>query len=289
MDASFRSRKWTTVVSEDEDQRVVEFTPFFQLGDNRADVMIEASDFVVVRGKVFASLLVVDQERRDNDVFGFVHGAVAISVPLPVGIPASMRVVRGEPEEERFVLRPFLRGLDPVRMAATVAGGSSPVDEIEGFRPSFAVWTFRRGHVVLAADGGVITRVAEQFRKPRQVPGNRLVKFGGLPVVVRVAAGDDAGPAGAATAGREVSLIKTDAIFRQSVDVRRACGRVSVAAVIVPADVVGDEENNVGPLVGVCGDSRQDQAGGKQPGEGRFQSCHEISSWGGIPGRREVN
>jgi hypothetical protein len=106
------------------------------------------------------------------------------------------------------------------------------------------------------------------------------MQLGRLPVVVRVAAGDDARPARAATACRQVGLIETDSIFRQSVDVRRSRCRVSVAAVIVPADVVGDEENDVRSFSSAyCNAVRGDRRG-QQASECQSQSRHDFSSCG---------
>ena len=59
----------------------------------------------------------------------------------------------------------------------------------------------------------------------------------------------DAGPAGAARADRQVGVGEAHAAIGQAVEVRRANAGVAGAAEAVPCEVVGDDENNVGPRI----------------------------------------
>ena len=88
----------------------------------------------------------------------------------------------------------------------------------------------------------------EQLDERQSVGRQRPVKLLGIGLV-RVGAGDDAGPAGAARADRQVGVGEAHATLGQAVEVRRANAGVAGAAEVVPCEVVGDDENNVGPLI----------------------------------------
>lgn len=68
--------------------------------------------------------------------------------------------------------------------------------------------------------------------------------------VMWVAAGDDAGAAWATAAGGQEGLGVLASAFCEGVDIRGSCGLVSVASVVVPADIVGDENDEVGAFRG---------------------------------------
>ena len=245
VDPRLGSRERAAVVGQDEDQRVVQLALRFQFGHDLTNVIVEASHLVVVRGEVLPGFLIVDQKGRHDDIGRFVHRPVALLVPLFVGVPVAVGVVRSEPEEKRFVLRSVFRHGDPVRVAAAVSFRPTAVDMVKRFRSSFSLWPFGRGHVMFAAEGRVVARLAEQFGKPRQVPLDRQMQLGGLPVVVRVAARDDARTARTAAARRQVCVVKSKPVRGESVNVRSPRRFVPVAAVVVPADVISDEENDV--------------------------------------------
>ena len=61
-----------------------------------------------------------------------------------------------------------------------------------------------------------------------------------------ITAGHDTIPAGTAAAGSEVSVGETDGLSRQPVDVWRMNVGVAVASKVIPAYVIGYENNKVG-------------------------------------------
>src|SRR5881392_2840857 len=65
---------------------------------------------------------------------------------------------------------------------------------------------------------------------------------------MRIPPGNDAGAAGAATAGSEIGLIETAARCGEPVNIRRARSVAAIAAEIVPAYVVADEEDEIRAL-----------------------------------------
>ena len=69
--------------------------------------------------------------------------------------------------------------------------------------------------------------------------------------IVRIAARDDATPRRAATADCEIGIVETHSTLGQRVEVRSFYKLVSVAAEIIKRDVVGDEENEIGAVVGL--------------------------------------
>jgi hypothetical protein len=80
------------------------------------------------------------------------------------------------------------------------------------------------------------------------------MQFGSRPKIVRVAPGDDAGSTRAATAGGEKGLRVASALFGKRINVRRACRFVAITSVVFPADVVSDEDDEVGSI---CGGERK--------------------------------
>ena len=189
---------------------------------------------------------------RDADGSGFVFRSVAFGLPLFVTVPVAVGVECGEPKEKRFILRALLHDFDPVSVTAAVAGNLAGIDMVKrrGLR-RFAGGGCLEGHVMFAAERGVVASLAEQAREPRQVRGDGLVEFGGATVVVRIAAGHDAAATRAATARGQIRGIEATPVGREAIEVGRARGGIARATEIVPAHVVGDEENHVG--AGRCG------------------------------------
>lgn len=68
--------------------------------------------------------------------------------------------------------------------------------------------------------------------------------FTPLTVVVRISAGNDGRSAGAAAAGGQIRLIKAHSVRCQPVNIGRAGSCVSVTAIVIPADIISDENDD---------------------------------------------
>ena len=99
--------------------------------------------------------------------------------------------------------------------------------------------------------GTVSAGFAQQRREARHVPRDRSMELGRGAVVVRIPAGDDAAAARAATARSEKCIRKADTVRGEPIDVGRARGGISVAAEIVPTDIVADDEDDIRAFRGV--------------------------------------
>ena len=86
-----------------------------------------------------------------------------------------------------------------------------------------------------------------------------LMQFRRLAIVVWVTTRDDAGPTWTATAGGQICVVEPNSVVRQLVNVRRASSLVPVTTEVVPADVVSNEQNNIGAIIGRCADTERQQ------------------------------
>ena len=256
------TRKRTAIVGHHEDESVVECALLFELRHDAADEVVVSRDLVVVGGEIVTRGDIVIQIRRHNDLRGIVLWTVKIGFPVLVPVPGAVRIQRGEPEEERFVLGALLDGLHPGRMPALVVGCHAFVHEVKWFGLRlFALGRLVGSHVMLADERGVVAGLSQQTREPRQMCRDGLMQLRRATVVVRIAARDDAGTAGAATACHQDRLIKAPAVHRETVDVRRARCCVAIAAEIVPAHVISDKEDHIRTIRSVSegGDGQEEQ------------------------------
>ena len=67
----------------------------------------------------------------------------------------------------------------------------------------------------------------------------------GGPEVVGVASCDDAGAARATATGCEEGLGVTKAAAGQRINTRRAGGWITITAVVVPSDIIGNKDDNI--------------------------------------------
>ena len=74
------------------------------------------------------------------------------------------------------------------------------------------------------------------------------MQFCGRTEIVWVSPRDDTGSAWTATACGQERLGIATALFREGVNIRSPRGGISVAAVIVPPDVIRNEDDEVGPF-----------------------------------------
>ena len=84
----------------------------------------------------------------------------------------------------------------------------------------------------------------QQFRETDLVVRKVRMQFGRAGVV-RIAPGDDAATARAATAGRQISIVETHALRGQIIDARGFDDLVAVASQILLRDIVSNEEDKI--------------------------------------------
>ena len=84
--------------------------------------------------------------------------------------------------------------------------------------------------------------------------------------IVWIPARNNAGPARTAAAGGKVHIVEFQSLTRQAVYVRRIDLVVPVTTKIIPADIVGDDENNVRRSLGLvlAGDEKGHHHHGKK-------------------------
>ena len=116
-------------------------------------------------------------------------------------------------------------------------------------------------------------------QRPGPFPDDRVVRI--RPVADRVHPGEQRLPGGGADAGRRVEAGELHPLRGQPVDVRRpGVGRAAEAGDVVPAHVVGDEEDDIGP--GVLGGRGRGGGSGHRAGgcQGEDHRLHRSTSMG---------
>ena len=169
-----------------------------------------------------------------------------------------MGVEGGQVEEEGSVLRATLHDFGPVLAAARFA---ALLDDIKA---SDRV----RTEVPLAGRGRVVTGLAQPLGKNRLLGGQGLMQLGGAGGV-RVATRHQAAAARAAGTAGEEGVVETQTVGGESVDHWRADAGVAIAAEVLGADVVGDEENEIGSVGRQGGKAEADEEQGKQAEHGK--------------------
>ncbi len=144
-----------------------------------------------------------------------------------------MRIGRRQPQEKRLVGRTLPQGRQP---AVGPAFGDQVKLALGG-----------RAQMPFAGCGGPIAGRVQQLGHHRLLGRQWPVQLLGARIV-RLAAGENAGPAGAArTACKERASVNLSP-SRKAIQVRRTHLRPAVRSAIVPAEVVGDEDYDVRPL-----------------------------------------
>ena len=87
-------------------------------------------------------------------------------------------------------------------------------------------------------------------------------------VVVWIAPGDDARPAGTAGARGQVGIGEAHTLGRQAIDMRSVNIWVAVTSEVIPTDVVPDDQHKVGPTGGARVQSDHQRA---PPSEGQWK------------------
>ena len=197
---------------------------------------------------------------RKNDIIGFVGRIEGVLFVF------AMRVESGEPEEEGFFLGTVLEGGKPVLATAggrgdhlagfvilagreNETGGGGFEDIIETINDVFA-------EMPLSGGGSIVTGGFEFFDEGDGFLGERpveLLRTG----VVWVTPCNNAGSAGAAGIGGEISVFEKHAAFGESIEVWGLDRGMTVRAVVVPVHVVGDDEDEVGFFGDEGGDAEE--------------------------------
>lgn len=107
---------------------------------------------------------------------------------------------------------------------------------------------------------GLLQPLRELGQVTRQWP----MQLASFSVIVGIAAGNDATAAGATTAGGEIKIAAPHTVGSQRVDVRRTGSRIPVASPIIPADIVGDKQDEIRTFAGMG--RLQDDANQKENG-----------------------
>jgi hypothetical protein len=180
--------------------------------------------------------------------------AVRTEVPLPAVGPAAFAAA--PVDVEALVLRP-----EPLRAQVPLAREEGRVAGV----------LHRLGQRDLLVGQSVAVGRGQQPRV--SPPLARLVAAAGVDVVghahpLGVLARHDAGPRGRAHGARRVSVGEPHARRRQAVHVRRVVERAAAAAQVRPAEVVDEEEHEVGPSLRLAGDqgapSPRPECGGRR-------------------------
>ena len=249
----FVARERPAVVADKQDECVVGDVLFFQLGHHAANETVEPCDLVVVQR------VVATGPRRIGDIRRQANIPWLVWLLEDALVVVAVRIERGEPQEKRLVCWPRLQQRHPLIAAAALiadcllhnlsslgrlAGGQLKAGHV-GLADLVKAILNCVAQMPLAGRRSPVAGGLEQLDERQPVGRQRPVKLLGIGLV-RVGAGDDAGPAGAARADRQVGVCEAHATLGQAVEVRRANAGVAGAAEVVPCEVVGDDENNVG-------------------------------------------
>jgi hypothetical protein len=158
-------------------------------------------------------------------------------------------------------IEPAVADVAPVVERAVVV----PVLVIEA-APGRQVGRVEVPQVPLADDGGAVARGTEGLGQGAFGQGQAVLRPGAddadLEAVAHGVAPGQEGGAGGGADGLDVELLQADAGGGELVDVRRL-DFASVVADVLPAEVVGEEEDDVRPGggVGSCGEGEQEDKG----------------------------
>ena len=99
--------------------------------------------------------------------------------------------------------------------------------------------------MIFPGDRGVVTSSPQKRWKLDEVPRQRSMEFARAPVVVWKPPRDDAAATRAAATCRQVGVVKSTSIRCECIDVGRSSRLAAIASVVIPADIISDEENDV--------------------------------------------
>lgn len=229
--ARFAARKRPAIVGQINDVRIPLDALPLQLGAQLAHVIIRAAHLVHVLGEILARHGSIIEIRRHLDVLRLVLRRLVVDGPAAVGVAGS------EPEKEGLILRPLTQHRHPVgRLARSLAAGHLVEPAVH-----------RLAHVMFARERRVIPRRPQRLRKHRLIRRHRGVQLRRAGVV-RIPPGDDAAPARRTTADAQIRPMKQHPLPRHPVEMRRLRHLAAVTAQVIPRNVVGDEQNEIGLL-----------------------------------------
>ena len=257
-DRGLAAREGAAVVGHEEDDGVIGHALGFQQSHDATYVEIESSDLVVVHGQIAADVGHVWEVGRYE---GVVTGVWLVDGVLLVG---AVGIGGGEPEEEGFLFGPVLDGGQPMAVAGRVAAF---LDDVE--------LVLDVGSEVPFAEGGrEVARIFEGFGEECLVAGERQVEFAGSGCM-GVASGEDAAAAGAAGAAGEEGAVESHSFGGEAIDIGCLYGFVAIGATVIPGHIVGDDDDEVGAVVGGAVSHKCCQEDSEEEGMG-FHVCLRI-------------
>ena len=111
----FTTGKWSSVISHDNNHRIVKFILSFQFLHNLSYVRVKPYYFVGVLSEVFAGSRIIHQIRRNAHIFRICGAAVFVFAPTTVSVN------RRKPHKKWFTFGNRLHGFQPT--------GFSPVSK----------------------------------------------------------------------------------------------------------------------------------------------------------------
>ncbi len=271
------------VVAGENEEGVLLDTEFFQAFDQHADAGIEVvgaggvhaialREFGMFLGEVVERFLAALQ-RAVNGVVGEVaeEGAVL------VGLDELQRLPRQREDALGIVGWPGLVAFRSFLEFAFAEGIKGQVETLDaGFGTAGTV------EVPLANVASGVTSRFQRIRHRDVLLGEPpLVRDGDQPVLGLVAtiraadsidmvargvgAGEQAGAAGGAVSGGGVGVRENHAFLREGIEVGRFTKSAALVADVLPSEVIGEDENDVG--LGRCEEGSAEQAGKEESGE----------------------
>jgi hypothetical protein len=235
VDRPFGAWKRRPVVAHEHHERVFPQAALLQFIKVVPDLHVHRGDGIVVVGQVPARVRAVRQVRRHGHrirVGGFLDGRrVGREIP-----ERAVRLQKARPHQKGRA-----RGLFVEKGAQVLGAGGAPlvVPPVE---------LVARRAVRLADQAG---EVAGPLRKKRRQRAHRVgdghVQVLGVGLV-RVAPRDHRDARRAARGGRQEGALDFEAALGELVDVGRASHVRAVRADVAPAEVIGDEDEDAGPL-----------------------------------------
>ena len=157
-----------------------------------------------------------------------------------------MGVGGSEPKKEWFILGAIGDVPDPVFFFSRTAASG---DFIKGS-------VLISEHMIFPRENGVVTGFAEKLWKADLIIGKFDVQLGRAGIV-GIPARDDAATARTATRSSEIGIGKTHSTRGEPVDARSFDMGMPVTTNVIEGHIIGDEENKIGPFVGVGKSERQ--------------------------------
>ena len=256
VEGGFVAGKGAAVVAEEEDDGLLGESLGIEFIEDRADVAVEAGDFVVVA-------LVVGPDRRGVGVVGrqlhFLGARAVLENGFMVG---AMGIERGEPEEERAVGGSGLKKGEPIGTAALgvaigglgelaafggIAGGQLKAGFI-GFEDFVETIAHGVAEVPFAGGTGPIAFFLELLDE-----GDLTFRDGPMELLgvglVGVTSGDETGPGRAARRSREKGPLEAHPPVGEALEIGGHDGFVTKGREVVPSEIVGEDDDEVGQLL----------------------------------------